>query len=241
MNITYNLLVGLPESFRDIRIYLETRGLLTIDLGQDESSYKGLIDRLLVESEVDACLLAPMPGKPDPFYLIKEVQRHTKHLPIVFIADKPEDVLSAYALGVDYCTARPIDPEIFSCYLAALLRRIRAPRLQVTGTYRLGTTVFSTKERKLINAYEITRLSSQETEVLRILCARRNTYVPRDFILEEVWKGVNYYNARVLDVHISRLRKYLKEEPTISILRSPKLGIILQDTEEDALKTAQTF
>lgn len=235
MNITYNLLVGLPESFRDIQTYLETRGLFAIPLGEDETEYKGLIDRLLVESAVDACLLAPMPGDSDPFRLIKTLQQYTKHLPIVFLADKPEDILPAYALGVDYCTARPVDPEIFTCYLAALLHRIRAPRLQVTGTYRLGNTVFSTKEHKLINAYETIRLSGQETEVLRILCARRNTYIPRDFILDAVWKNINYYNARSLDVHISRLRKYLQYETSVSILRSPKLGIILQDTQEDAL------
>lgn len=228
MTTSYNLLTCLPDNYKDIETYLGLQNIYVVPLGLDEEAYHKQINRLYQDEAIDACLLAVSPNVDNRFKTLDLVQKINKNLPVVIIVNNQEEILQAYAKGVDYATARPVDPEIFSCYLTALLKRIRAPRVQITGTYRLGKTLFSPRDRKLINAYETVKLAQKESEVLRLLCIRKNNVIERDLILKEQWGEVSYYNGRCLDVVISKLRKVLANEP-IEILRVRGKGITLQD------------
>ena len=231
MTISYNLLTCLPDNYRDIETYLGLQNIYIIPLGMNEEEYRSQINRLYQDEAVDACLVAISADKADRFRTLDLVQKSNKDVPIVIIVDTQEEVLQAYAKGVDFATVKPVDPEIFSCYLIALLKRIRTPRLHTAGTYRIGKTLFSPRDRKLITAKQTTKLSPKENEVLRMLCIKKNSVVERDFVLQEQWGSTSYYNGRCLDVIISHLRKLLADEP-IEILRTRNKGLSLQDATD---------
>ena len=137
MTISYNLLTCLPDNYRDIETYLGLQNIYIIPLGLKEDEYRHQINRLYQDEAVDACLIAVSADKTNPFRTLDLVQKSNKDVPIVIIVDTQEEVLQAYAKGVDFATVtisgiNRRSTGGFSVVLMKLMIRSSAPALENT-------------------------------------------------------------------------------------------------------------
>lgn len=171
----------------------------------------------------------------DGFTLTERVRRRDSHIPVVIISKRnhKEDKQKAFDLGVDDYLVKPFDPDELHWRIRAVARRMHAavPSANVTAPLSIGKFTFDLNRQMLINGTTIRRLTRRESEVLRLLCTRKNQLIKREEILMQLWGDVDYFHGRSLDVFISKIRRYLKEDHKIRIDNIPTVGYILR--EED--------
>ena len=102
--------------------------------------------------------------------------------------------------------------------IEAILRRVKGKKLKEATSYKLGKFVFDTQKQTLTIGENVTKLTTKESELLSLLCTHMNEILERNFALKTIWIDDNYFNARSMDVYITKLRKLLKEEPQIEII-----------------------
>ena len=102
--------------------------------------------------------------------------------------------------------------------IEAILRRVKGKKLKEATTYNLGKFVFDTQKQTLSIGNNTTKLTTKESELLSLLCTHMNEILERNFALKTIWIDDNYFNARSMDVYITKLRKLLKEDPQIEII-----------------------
>ena len=115
----------------------------------------------------------------------------------------------------------------------AHLRRVRGKRNKDTSTYKIGKFTFDTQKQILSIGEKQTKLTTKESELLGLLCAHANEILQRDFALKTIWIDDNYFNARSMDVYITKLRKHLKDDESIEIINIHGKGykLITPDAE----------
>ena len=117
---------------------------------------------------------------------------------------------------VDYVTKRFCMDELVY-RMEAILRRVKARNKQMAVRYQLGRFVFDTQRQLLTIGEKSTKLTTKESELLTMLCTHMNDVLERDLALKTIWIDDNYFNARSMDVYITKLRKHLKDDPTVEI------------------------
>lgn len=199
-----------------LKEYLVAKGF-DADLYPDgEAAYKGFM-----KEHYDICILDVMMPKKDGFTLAKDIKIVNAEIPVLFLTAKnmKEDVLAGFKIGADDYITKPFSMEELILRIEAILRRTSQEGLANNQQmFTLGKFVFDTRKQTLSEGEESVKLTTKESDLLKLLCQNANKVLERNYALKSIWIDDNYFNARSMDVYITKLRKHLKEEPTVEII-----------------------
>lgn len=202
--------------------YLEAKGYSVKHAGNGEMAYE-----MFCTNNFDICLVDVMMPLKDGFTLAKEIRKMDKKIPIIFLTAKSfqEDMIEGLSIGGDDYITKPFSMEVLLARLQALLRRTIQDNTKAEETvFQLGNTTFDINRQTLtLNGKEI-RLTTRETELLTMLIQKKNDVLEREYALKRIWGDDSYYNARSMDVYITKLRKYLKDDPSVQIINVHGIG-----------------
>lgn len=197
--------------------YLTDKGFPT-DLATDgQKGWQHFVDK-----EYDLCIFDVMMPKKDGFSLAKEVRMSGRDVPIIFLTAKSmkEDTMQGFRVGADDYVTKPFDREELLMRIQAILRRYtrQSDQQEEIKVFRIGQYTFDYSHQQLAFGENSARLTSKESELLRLFCQNLNQPISRSFALKTIWGDDSYFNARSMDVYITKLRKYLREDPSIQIM-----------------------
>lgn len=199
-----------------LKEYLVAKGY-DADLYPDgEAAYKGFM-----REHYDICILDIMMPKKDGFTLAKDVRIVNPDIPVIFLTAKnlKEDVLEGFKLGADDYITKPFSMEELIMRIEAILRRTSQETLTNSQpVFTLGRYTFDTRKQILSQGDESVKLTTKESDLLKLLCQNANKVLERNYALKSIWIDDNYFNARSMDVYITKLRKHLKDEPKVEII-----------------------
>lgn len=179
------------------------------------------LDMFLSGENFDMCLLDVMMPKKDGFSLAKEIRLKDPDIPVIFLTAKSmkEDTIQGFKSGADDYITKPFSIEELLMRIAAIFRRVNKQEPEsAPESYTIGTYIFNTVNLKLTLKESSTKLTTKESELLKLFCQNQNKPVSRSFALKLIWGDDSYFNARSMDVYITKLRKHLKEDENIKIL-----------------------
>lgn len=169
----------------------------------------------------DICLLDVMMPNMDGFTLAEEIRDIDPDVPLFFLSAKTmkEDIIQGYKLGADDYITKPFDSEVLLMKIKAILKRNEEEnRISDNIEFDLASYHFNPKLRELKKGDLVQTLSPKENDLLKMLAEHKNDLLPRERALKKIWGSDTYFNGRSMDVYIAKLRKYLKEDPTIEIV-----------------------
>lgn len=186
-------------------VYWESDGAAALDAYHRCQPHVAVIDIML-------------PGL-DGYSIVREIRKHNPGIPLIFLTAKTgiEDVVKGFRTGANDYLKKPFMIEELMIRLEALLQRPAAGMTEET-VFTLGRFEFDSVRQELRHGTEKIQLSGRESDLLRLFARNSNRLISKQFILTEVWGHDDYFNSRNLDVYVSRLRKYLSTEPTLSII-----------------------
>lgn len=199
--------------------YLQIKGKFKVVLAKDGDA--GL--RAFTADDFDICILDVMMPKKDGFTLAKEIRKINPSVPLIFASAKAmiEDKTTAYNLGGDDYITKPFRIEELLLRINALLKRSATTaskdEKQAT-TFNIGTYFFDYTNQVIVRNEQQQKLSTKEAELLRLLCLKINDVLTREEALLKIWHDDNYFNGRSMDVFLSKLRKFLKDDTNVEIL-----------------------
>lgn len=198
-----------------LREYLNAKGYNAELCPDGDAGYKAFL-----KNKYDLCVLDVMMPKMDGFTLAGEIRKVNTEIPIIFLTAKTlkEDVLEGFKIGADDYLTKPFSMEELTFRIEAILRRVHGKKNKDTSIYQIGRFTFDTQKQLLTIGDRQTKLTTKESELLSLLCAHANEILQRDFALKSIWIDDNYFNARSMDVYITKLRKHLKEDPDVEII-----------------------
>ncbi|MBP1618012.1 MAG: rprY [Bacteroidetes bacterium] len=198
-----------------LREYLQAKGFDTDLFPDGEAGYKGF-----VKEKYDLCVLDVMMPKKDGITLVKEIRAINSEIPIIFLTAKnmKEDILEGFKAGADDYITKPFSMEELVLRIEAIIRRVRGKKVKEQQVYNFGNLKFDTQKQILTIGDQETKLTTKESELLALLCAHANQILERNHALKQIWVDDNYFNARSMDVYITKLRKLLKADPEIEII-----------------------
>jgi len=200
--------------------YLQLKGKFDVVLSVDGD--EGL--KAFTKQDFDLCILDVMMPKKDGFTLGKEIRKINENVPIIFATAKAmmEDKASAYDLGGDDYITKPFRIEELLLRINALLKRVQSKEGSENAlaqtNFEVGDYVFDYTTQLIHYKGQIQKLSTKEAELLKLLCLKKNAVLTREEALLSIWHDDNYFNGRSMDVFLSKLRKYLREDPKVEIL-----------------------
>lgn len=209
-----------------LKAYLEAKGYnttLCVDGKEALETYK--------RNEFDFCILDIMMPVMDGFTLAKEIRKMDKHIPFLFLTAKSmqEDKIQGFELGADDYLTKPFSMEELLLRIKAINRRIKSQQKEKAedNIFKFGKFTFDYNRQLLILGKEQQKLTSKEADLLRLLCQNINSVLDRSVALNKIWYDDSYFNARSMDVYITKLRKYLKEDPTVELINVHGVGFKL--------------
>ena len=181
------------------------------------------------------CILDVMLPNVDGFTIAKEIRKLDTEVPLLFLTAKSlrEDILKGYKLGADDYITKPFDTEVLLYKLKAILKRESNNRQDLPGVIQIGRYIFNSERRTLTIRKKIRNLSPREADLLIMLCENKNRLLNRDIALREIWGEEGYFTTRSMDVFITKLRKYLSDDPKIEIKNIHGTGYILEVREQN--------
>jgi two-component system OmpR family response regulator len=197
-----------------LREYLQAKGFAAELCPDGEAGFKAFM-----KGNFDICVFDVMMPKKDGFTLAQEIRATNSEIPIIFLTAKTlkEDILEGFKLGADDYITKPFSMEELILRIEAILRRIKGKKGKDVQTYRIGQFIFDTQKQVLSIGSKVTKLTTKESDLLGLLCAHANEILERNFALKAIWVDDNYFNARSMDVYITKLRKHLKDDPEIEL------------------------
>jgi DNA-binding response OmpR family regulator len=174
------------------------------------------------KNEFDICILDVMMPYKDGFTLAKEIRTKDKTTPIVFLTAKSmkEDVLKGYKIGADDYLTKPFDADILLKKLEVLIHLTQKSKQKSKPKPKIviGDFIFNPRLRTLTYKNDTsTNLSPKENQLLFMLVETQNDLLSRNKALVEIWNDDNYFTSRSMDVYIAKLRKYLRDDPSVEI------------------------
>ena len=213
--------------------YLQAKGYQADLCPDGEVGYKTFL-----KNKYDICVLDVMMPKKDGFTLAQEIRQSNAEIPIIFLTAKQlkEDILAGFKIGADDYITKPFSMEELVFRIEAILRRVRGKKTKESTLYQIGRFSFDTQKQLLTldnDPEKATKLTTKENELLALLCAHSNEILQRDYALKTIWIDDNYFNARSMDVYITKLRKHLKADDQIEIINIHGKGykLIVPDEE----------
>ncbi|MCB0460301.1 MAG: response regulator transcription factor [Flavobacteriaceae bacterium] len=182
---------------------------------------EGLI--MFKNDDYDICILDVMMPRKDGFSLAKDIRATDPDVPIIFLTAKTmkEDVLKGYEVGADDYLNKPFDSEVLLYKIKAILQRKEVDVISEDEQFefQIGKFHLNSKLRHLtLEGGEPRKLSPKENKLLKMLALHINDLMPRELALTKIWRDDNYFTSRSMDVYIAKLRKYLKDDPSVEII-----------------------
>jgi two-component system, OmpR family, response regulator len=186
------------------------------------------------DGSFDLCLLDVMLPRRDGYSLAAEIRQTDELMPIVFLTARGhnDDRIAGFKAGCDDYITKPFSSEELALRIEAILKRcMQRQTKQSNGIINLGKYRFDASNLVLIIDGEEQNLTPKEAALLRLLCYYRNSLLPRDTALKEIWGDSDYFIGRSMDVFIARLRKYLRHDPSVVIQNVHGSGFKLEVKE----------
>ena len=224
--------INLGDVLRD---YLE---LQDYDVVRAKDGVEGL--EIFKLQPFDLIILDVMLPRKDGFTLASEIREINGQIPIIFLTarEQPEDRVTGFKTGCDDYITKPFSSEELILRIGAILKRCRSHELNgqsVTlnngSVFTLGKYTFDSFNQELRIDSKRIGLTTKEVELLRVLYSHKNQLITREKTLKAVWGSDNYFIGRSMDVFITKLRKYLKDDPDISIVNVHGTGFRLEVKE----------
>ena len=220
-----------------LREYVQAKGYLCDLYGDGDSGYKAYL-----KGRYDFCILDVMMPKKDGFTMAQEIRMINADIPIIFLTAKSlkEDILEGFKIGGDDYITKPFSMEELLFRIEAILRRVKGKKGKDVVAYHMGRYSFEVQKQLLTfmaddDTETQTKLTTKESDLLGLLCSHANEILERNFALKTIWIDDNYFNARSMDVYITKLRKHLKDDPSIEIINIHGKGykLIASDIQVD--------
>ena len=174
------------------------------------------------DSKFDLCLVDIMMPKLDGFSFARQVRTGDSDTPIIFLTAKSlkEDKIEGFKIGCDDYLTKPFSVEELLLRIQAVLRRTRgtAAKTDEQTIFPIGKYTFDCRRQILQHGRAQYKLTAKESDLLRLLCLHANETLDRDTALREVWQSDSYFSGRSMDVFVSKLRKYFKDDKRVEIL-----------------------
>jgi DNA-binding response OmpR family regulator len=200
--------------------YLQLKGKYDVSLAKDgEEGFD-----FFRNDRFDICILDVMMPKKDGFTLGREIRKINPDVPIIFATAKTmiEDKSEAFTLGGDDYITKPFRIEELLLRLNALLKRTANQEKHASDEqpdkFEIGDYLFDYNAQVIKKSDVQQKVSTKEAELLRLLCLKKNNVLTREEALLSIWHDDNYFNGRSMDVFLSKLRKYLKDDPKVEIV-----------------------
>lgn len=209
-----------------LKAYLEAKGfstMLCIDGKEALETYK--------RNEFDFCIFDIMMPVMDGFTLAKEIRKMDKQIPFLFLTAKSmqEDKIHGFELGADDYLTKPFSMEELLLRINAIMRRIKEAKAAKgdNNIFKFGGYTFDHNRQTLDIGKKQTKLTSKEADLLKLLCQNINSTLDRSMALNKIWYDDSYFNARSMDVYITKLRKYLVDDPDVELINVHGVGFKL--------------
>ncbi|MFO8087732.1 MAG: response regulator transcription factor [Bacteroidales bacterium] len=176
----------------------------------------------------DLCIIDVMMPVKDGFTLASEIRKENKDIPMIFLTAKSmhDDIMKGFQVGGDDYLTKPFNMEELLARINAVLKRTAKPE-NPSGIYKIGKFTFDSNHQKLIIGKQEQKLTSKENQLLKLLVEHKNDILERNKALTEIWHDDSYFNARSMDVYITKIRKYLKKDPNIELMNVHGVGFKL--------------
>ena len=185
-------------------------------------------ERIIYKEKFDLYLFDVMMPKKDGFTLAEELRAKKDETPIIFLTarEMQEDKLKGFAIGGDDYITKPFNFDELVMRMEAILKRTKsvAPEQK---EFKVGKYILKVDELQLIFGSETSSLTKKEVALLAYLAKHANMPVKREDMLVKIWKDDSYFAGRSMDVYITKLRKYLKDDPNIEIQNVHGVGFKL--------------
>jgi DNA-binding response OmpR family regulator len=180
----------------------------------------------------DFCILDLMLPRMDGFTLAEKIKEMNSEVPVIILSARSlkEDKIKGFRIGVDDYITKPFDEEELLYRIKAIMNRIKQnPGTEKNGKLiKIGKYEFDSLNQILICDNTPRRLTLKESRIMSLLSNSKNNLIKREEIMLDIWGESDYYTGRSLDVFISKIRGYLKNDPEISIITIPTVGYILE-------------
>ena len=198
-----------------LREYLQAKGYNVTLAPDGEAGFQHFSSE-----KFDLCILDVMMPKKDGFTLAQDIRKVNAVIPIVFLTAKSlkEDVLEGFRIGADDYISKPFSMEEMLLRIEAIMRRISGKKNKNGSEFQLGNMTFDSQKQTLTSEKGVAKLTTKECELLSLLVQNANSILERNYALKTIWVEDNYFNARSMDVYITKLRKLLKNDPNVEII-----------------------
>jgi DNA-binding response OmpR family regulator len=181
------------------------------------------------QEQYDLCLLDVMMPKKDGFSLAQDIRKTNSQVPIVFLTAKSmtEDKVLGFEAGADDYITKPFSHDELLLRIKAILRRSGNKSEEGTDEFKLGLFTFDHRNY-MLRGNDERKLTKKEADILKLLCEHQDQVLERELIANMVWGDDSYFVGRSMDVFITKLRKYLKQDESISITNIHGVGFKLE-------------
>lgn len=206
-----------------LKKYLEAKDIAVTLCTNGEETLK-----TFQEGDFNFCVFDVMMPLMDGFTLSKEIKKIDKNVPIIFLTAKTtqKDVIEGFKLGADDYITKPFSMDELLLRIHAVFNRTSYDATAPT-TFKLGSYSFDAPRHLLTKGDESRKLTSKEADLLLLLCENMNETLERTVALRKVWYEDSYFNARSMDVYVTKLRKYFKDEPNVELVNIHGVGFKL--------------
>ena len=199
-----------------LKAYLEINDF---DVDWENDGGKALMRFASLNSDI--CVLDIMLPGLDGFSIAGEIRKIKPEVPFVFLTAKTlkADILQGFNIGAEDYITKPFDSEVLVAKLRAIINRLNRSNVsdRAKESYEIGDYTYHATHRLLSKPGFEQKLSPTEGKLLELLCEHKNVLLSRSKALKVIWQNDNYFTARTMDVYITKLRKFLKEDPRIEI------------------------
>jgi DNA-binding response OmpR family regulator len=185
----------------------------------------------LAAGTFDLCLVDVMMPRKDGFTFAREVRASHNQIPLIFLTARSlkEDRIEGFRIGCDDYITKPFSVEELQLRIEAVLRRSARPAemMEELSEFEIGSYRFDSHRQLLTRGEQKRKLTPRESDLLRLLCLHSGRTLTREQALREIWGDTSYFSGRSMDVFVSRLRKYLRDDPGVSIMSIHGKGLRL--------------
>ncbi|WP_254412177.1 response regulator transcription factor [Dyadobacter diqingensis] len=173
------------------------------------------------QNQFDLCVLDVKMPKIDGFTLAEEIKSIDECVPIIFLTGQSlkEDKIKGLTLGADDYLTKPFSMEELYLRIRVILKRVKAQeKTKIVNEFKVGSSVFNSELRELSVLNKTIKLTSIESKLLTLLCQYQNKVLTRDIAMLGIWGDEEHFRGYSLNVYVSKIRKFLKEDPMVEIL-----------------------
>jgi two-component system, OmpR family, response regulator len=210
-----------------LKDYLELLGYSVV---LKENGVTGI--EAFIDMQFDLCILDIMMPLKDGFTLAEEIRAKNNLIPIIFLSAKSmkEDRIKGFKIGADDYITKPFSTEELSLRIQAIMKRVQQSKLETLneGVFNIGNYLFDYDNHTLSYNNNVRKLTRREADMLNLLYRNKNQVVRREVALEEIWGENDYFKGRSMDVYITKLRSYLRNDISINIINVHGTGFKLE-------------